>query len=87
MAEKVNDLVSLRAKTVQECISLHCELKPNAHCCSIRVNGAWIDYDRKTFWGYVQRYSELFSAIAGHSKLILFLKKLDIHLLTAIAPA
>jgi fatty-acyl-CoA synthase len=79
----VKDLVSLNAQTVQECIAFHCEQEPNSHCCSIRVNGAWIDYDRKAFWGYVQRYSDLFSGIAGHSKLILFLKKLDIHLLTA----
>jgi fatty-acyl-CoA synthase len=79
----VKDLISLSALTVQECIAFHCELEPNRHCCSIRVNGAWIDYDRKTFWDYVQRYSDLFSGISGHSNLILFLKKLDIHLLTS----
>ena len=76
-------LVSLSAKTVQECIAFHCEQELNKHCCSILANGAWIDYDRKNFWGFVQRYSDLFNGIAGHSKLILFLKKLDIHLLTA----
>jgi fatty-acyl-CoA synthase len=79
----VNDLVSLSAKTVQECIAFHCEQEPDKHCCSIRVNGVWIDYDRKTFWSYVQRYSNIFKGIDGQSGLILFLKKLDIHLLAA----
>jgi acyl-CoA synthetase (AMP-forming)/AMP-acid ligase II len=79
----VKDLASLNVQTVPECISFHCEKAPDAHCCSIRVNGAWTDYNRKSFWGYVQRYADLFSGIVGHPKLILFFKKLDIHLVTA----
>ena len=83
----MKDMVSLSVKTVHECIAFHCEQESNKHCCSIRVNSTWIDYDRKSFWGYVQRYPDLFSGIADQPKLILFLKKLDIHLLTAYVGA
>ena len=56
---------------------------PEALCCSIRTAaGTWIDYSRGDFWGHVCRYARMFAALPPQT-LILFSKKLDIHLLSA----
>jgi fatty-acyl-CoA synthase len=76
-------LIPANIKTVQDAIQVQAKRNPDALCCSLRVGGSWIDYDRRTFYDLVQRYAGLFRRVAGSSKIILFLKKLDIHLLTA----
>jgi len=55
---------------------------PAALCCSVRVKGEWLDYSRGEFWKEVCRYAAVFSGLK-HQSVILFVKKLDIHLLTA----
>ena len=57
-------------------------LEPTALCCSVRVGGKWQDYTRLEFWDHVCRYATLFSDLEQQS-VVLFAKKLDIHLLAA----
>jgi fatty-acyl-CoA synthase len=68
--------------TVMDCIESHCEQRPDARCCTLRVNGNWITYTRVQFWDHVRRYATLFASIQTPT-LVLFVKKLDIHLLAA----
>jgi fatty-acyl-CoA synthase len=68
--------------TVMECIEHHCIQHPDAHCCSLRVNGNWISYTRDQFADHVNRYAVLFASIPK-TTLVLFIKKLDIHLIAA----
>lgn len=69
--------------TVPECIEFYREQNPGTHCCSLRVDGKWIDYSRDQFWNHVLRYASLFSETLSATTVILFIKKLDIHLLAA----
>jgi len=68
--------------TVPECIEYHHAERPDAHCFTLRVNGTWVSYTRERFWDYVCRYTTLFASIPSPT-LILFVKKLDVHLLAA----
>jgi fatty-acyl-CoA synthase len=68
--------------SVPDCIELHCDEKPDATCCSLRVNGGWMVHTRQQFINYVRRYATLFASIQKPT-LVLFAKKFDFHLLTA----
>ncbi|HYA86316.1 MAG TPA: AMP-binding protein [Nitrospirota bacterium] len=69
--------------TIAECIEHYVLSEPDALCCSIRVGGTWFSYSRMEFWDYICRYASLFAASLSVQTLILFIKKLDIHLLAA----
>jgi acyl-CoA synthetase (AMP-forming)/AMP-acid ligase II len=69
--------------TVHECIEYYSDQNPDALCCSIRVDSNWLPYSRKEFWNYVCRYAAAFRHSLSEPTLILFIKKLDIHLLAA----
>ena len=69
--------------TVHGSIEAHCHQNPAQLCCSLRVNGQWEDYTRQVFWDYVCRYAAAFNTYLPTPTLILFVKKLDIHLLAA----
>jgi acyl-CoA synthetase (AMP-forming)/AMP-acid ligase II len=70
------------SRFVHDCIESHCINAPDALSCRIYIDGRWLDYSRNEFWGHVCHYAELFSVIPQRT-LILFVKKLDIHLLAA----
>lgn len=72
--------------TVPECIEHHCRHRPSDLCCTLLVNGTWGSYTREQFWGYVCRYTALFASMPEPT-LVLFVKKLDIHLLAAFIGA
>jgi fatty-acyl-CoA synthase len=67
---------------VHDCIEGWVHKDPDALSCSIRVKGAWVDYSRLEFWNHVCRYAAMFAGLP-HQTIILFVKKLDIHLLAA----
>ena len=67
---------------VHECIESWVDKDPHALSCSIRVKGAWLDFSRQEFWNHVCRYAAMFTGLP-HQTIILFVKKLDIHLLAA----
>ena len=69
--------------TVPECIEYFREQDPCALCCSVRAGGKWLSYSRDEFWDYVCRYASLFARNLPEPTLVLFIKKLDIHLLAA----
>jgi acyl-CoA synthetase (AMP-forming)/AMP-acid ligase II len=69
--------------TVPECIEYYREQDPGALCCSVRAGGEWLSYSREQFWDYVCRYASLFARNLSEPTLVLFIKKLDIHLLAA----
>jgi fatty-acyl-CoA synthase len=68
--------------TVHQSIESFVRQDPGALSCSVRVKGAWFDYSRRDFWDHVCRYAAVFSGLE-HQSVILFVKKLDIHLLAA----
>jgi len=74
--------MDLHSNTVHGCIEVHSNFAPDKLCCSIRSNGVWHDYSRNEFWKLACHYALLFSELP-HQTLILFVKKLDIHLLAA----
>ena len=69
--------------SVTDCIFQHLNNNPDDLCCAIRVNGAWENYSRRQFKELVNRYAVAFRALLPQNTLILFIKKLDIHLLSA----
>jgi len=69
--------------TVFDCIEYYKDRSPGALCCSIRVEGQWLFYSRREFWDYVCNYAAVFQNSLKEQTLILFVKKLDIHLLAA----
>jgi len=68
---------------VPACIAYNCELNPNALCCALLHKGLWVNYSRIEFWQHVTAYAGLFQRELKEKTLILFSKKLDIHLLSA----
>ncbi len=69
--------------SVPDCIDYHRIQNSGALCCSVRVDGKWLSYSRQEFWDHVCRYADAYSEYLTESTLILFIKKLDIHLLAA----
>lgn len=69
--------------TVHGCIEYYRNREPGAQCCSLRVQGKWLDYSRDQFWDLVCQYANVFAHVLSQPKLIIFSKKLDIHLLAA----
>ena len=82
MPDVINSLCPDKV-TVHDCIEHHCTREPSALCCSLRVDGHWLSYSRDEFQNYVNRYAAAFSALIPVRTVILFIKKLDIHLLAA----
>ncbi|EKD59444.1 MAG: acyl-CoA synthetase, partial [uncultured bacterium] len=76
------DAAASHGTTVHQYMEYFVRQDPDALCCSLRVKGAWADYSRLEFWDHVCRYATLFLDLE-HQSVILFAKKLDIHLLTA----
>lgn len=69
--------------TIPSCILRHRDLAPGALCCSLWGNGRWTDYTRQDFWQLVSCYSSYFTDALTEKKLILFIKRFDLHLLAA----
>ena len=68
---------------VFECVAHHRDMAPEALCCALRVRGAWVTYSRQHFWDHVSSYASLFRREMSERTLILFSKRLDVHLLAA----
>jgi fatty-acyl-CoA synthase len=68
---------------IDECIEFHCKENPQEHCLSIRFKGNWQTSSRKDFWSEVEKYTNLFLGAFEESCLILFIKSLDLSLLSA----
>lgn len=69
-------------ENIYDCIETLKVQNPGKLCCSIRISGVWQNYSREEFWNYVCRYTALFAGLQSQT-IILFVKKLDIHLLAA----
>src|SRR4030095_8463799 len=70
-------------ESVHDCIEQLCRQDPSALCFSLWQQGRWQAYSRAEFWQHVQRWSAVFSKSFDDQSLILFIKKLDVHLLAA----
>jgi len=69
--------------SVHDSIERLCRQDPSALCFSLWQQGRWQPYSRAEFWQHVQRWSKVFSRSYEDQSLILFIKKLDVHLLAA----
>jgi len=76
------DTKPLSRHNVPQRIEHFVQLAPEAPCCAVRVHGTWSDYSRQEFWTQVCHYAQVFSGLPRET-VILFVKKLDIHLLAA----
>ena len=73
--------------TVPECIRWHREADPEALAVALREGSRWVSYPRRQFWNHVAGYAALFARELPEPTLILFSKRLDLHLLTAYVGA
>lgn len=69
--------------TIDEIIGNHQKQDPQALAVKLFKRGVWISYSREEFWNKVEYWSDIFTRILTPNSLILFIKKLDIDLLTA----
>jgi fatty-acyl-CoA synthase len=67
--------------SVPECIRQHRDDAPGVLCCAVRSAGRWQEYSREQFWALVEAHAARFQADLSTPTLILFAKKLDVHLL------
>lgn len=68
---------------ITDCIEFHYKNNPNKHLISIYSKGEKLSFSRKDFWDKVLNYEKLFSNLVENKSLILFIKELDIELMSA----
>ncbi len=73
--------------TVHGCISAHTEREPDAVAFSLREGNRWQAYRRADFGDLVDRYAGAFASRLAPGSLLLFVKRLDVHLLAAYVGA
>ncbi len=76
-------MISGQFTLVHEAIISQLQIDPDLLCCSIRTAGSWNSFSRREFYKHVLAWSEIFSESLEPGSLILFLKRPDIHLLSA----
>ena|GEM_PF-577180 len=78
------DVVDLfPASTVHGCITAHLARDPGGVAFWLREGGQWVPHRRGDFLALVERHAARFASELEPGSLVLFIKRLDVHLLAA----
>jgi len=80
-------MTTMNGTTAHEAILQHLIADPQRLCFSLRAAGQWRDVSRSEFHSHVLGWSSVFRSQLAPGSLILFLKRPDLHLLSAYVGA